>query len=94
MEKGGYVYILTTRKNTALYIGVTSNLQKRIWEHKNGLITGHSKKYSINKLIYTEEFATIEEAIHREKCLKRWKRAWKTELIEKVNPAWEEMSIV
>ena len=89
-----HVYIVTTKKNTALYVGVTSNLARRIWEHKQGLVNSHSKKYSINKLVYTEEFEDIREAIHREKCIKRWKRDWKIELIEKVNPKWEELSIL
>jgi len=93
MREQNYVYILTTRKNTALYIGVTSNLPKRIWEHKEGLAEGHTKKYSIHKLIYAEPYENIEDSIHREKCLKRWKRDWKVELIEKVNPEWNEISI-
>lgn len=94
MESMNHVYIVTTKKNTALYVGVTSNLARRIWEHKQGLVNSHSKKYSINKLVYTEEFEDIREAIHREKCIKRWKRDWKIELIEKVNPKWEELSIL
>jgi len=89
-----YVYIITTRKNSALYIGVTSDIARRVWEHKQGLVKGHSKKYSINKLVYAEGFGDINEAIHREKCLKRWKRQWKIELIEKANPAWEELSVI
>jgi putative endonuclease len=94
MDFMNHVYIMTTRKNTALYVGVTSDLARRIWEHKEGLVNSHSKKYSINKLVYTEEFEDIREAIHREKCIKRWKRDWKIELIEKVNPRWEELSIL
>jgi putative endonuclease len=86
-----HVYILTTKKNTVLYTGVTSDLQSRIWQHKEGLAEGFSKKYSVNKLVYAEEFQQIEEAIHREKCIKEWKRAWKVELIEKVNPDWNDL---
>ena len=86
-----HVYILTTKKNTTLYTGVTSDLQSRIWQHKEGLVEGFSKKYSVNKLVYAEEFQQIEEAIHREKCIKEWKRAWKIELIEKANPDWNDL---
>ncbi len=93
MEKGGFLYILTTRKNTALYIGVTANLEKRIWEHKNGVVKGHAKKYNITKLIYFEKYDGIEEAIHREKSMKKWKRDWKVELIEKANPEWREVDL-
>ncbi len=90
-EKKYYVYILTTRKNTSLYIGVTSNLSNRIYEHKEGLVEGYTKKYSVNKFIYAEEYDDVNEAIHREKCLKRWKRDWKVELIDKSNPEWVDL---
>ena len=86
-----YVYILTTRKNTVLYVGVTSDIKARVWQHKQGMIAGFTKRYSINKLVYAEEYQSIEEAIHREKGIKEWKRAWKTELIEKANPAWDDL---
>lgn len=90
--KKGYVYILTTRANTALYVGVTSDIVKRIWEHQQGVASAHTRKYNIHKLIYLEEFNDISEAIHREKCIKKWKRDWKIELIEKLNPEWDELT--
>ena len=85
------VYILTTRKNTALYIGVTGDLAKRIYEHKNELIKGHTKKYSIHKLVYYEIYEDPENAILREKELKGWRREKKTHLIESKNPEYEDL---
>ena len=92
MLKSYYVYILTTRKNTVLYTGMTSDLARRIYKHKEGLIEGFTKKYNVNKLVYTELFSDVEEAIHREKCIKEWNRAWKIELIIKSNPDWNDLS--
>ncbi|MFH1593662.1 MAG: GIY-YIG nuclease family protein [Candidatus Omnitrophota bacterium] len=86
-----YVYILASKRNGTLYIGVTSNLDKRIYEHKNNLIDGFTKEYNIHKLVYFEETSDINEAIAREKSLKKWNRAWKLELIEKENPDWEDL---
>ncbi len=91
MEKKYFVYILTTRKNTVLYTGVTSDLMQRIWQHKQGLVEGFTKKYSVNKLVYVEEYNDVNEAIHREKCIKRWKRSWKKEWINKMNPDWIDL---
>ena len=82
---------MSNRKNGTLYIGITSNLIKRVYEHKEKLADGFTKKYGLNKLIYFELFDSIEEAIKREKQLKKWKRAWKIELIEKTNPDWEDL---
>ena len=79
MKKKGYVYILTNKNNTTLYIGVTSNLVKRIWEHKNKVVEGFSSKYNLDKLVYYEVFEDIETAINREKYLKGKKRQYKTE---------------
>ena len=90
MNKNYYIYILANTKNTVLYIGVTNNLDRRIYEHKQGSIDGFTKKYNVTKLIYIEEYSQIEEALHREKCLKRWKREWKEELINKQNPNWDD----
>ena len=87
-----YIYILTTKNNAMLYIGVTNDLQRRLYEHKNKLIDGFTKKFGISKLVYYEEYNEIEQAIAREKQLKGWKRAKKNWLIEKDNPAWEELS--
>lgn len=86
------VYIITNQYHTVLYTGVTSDLARRISEHKSGEIDGFSKKYNTHKLVYAEEFKYIEEAIHREKCIKRWKKDWKIRLIEESNPLWEELN--
>ena len=87
----GYVYILTNPKNTVLYIGVTSHLVKRIWQHKNKTIDGFSKKYNLTKLIYFEIFESIDEAILREKRMKKWRRNWKENLINQTNPNWNDL---
>ena len=86
-----YVYILTSQYNGTLYIGVTSNLIKRIWEHKNKIVKGFASKYGVDKLVYFEEFQDITLAIHREKRLKEWKREWKLNLIEQANPQWFDL---
>ncbi len=91
MDKQYFVYILTTRKNTVLYTGITSDLAARVWQHKQGLVEGFTKKYCVNKLVYFEEYEDVNEAIHREKCIKKWKRGWKLELIEKMNPEWNDL---
>ncbi len=75
-----------------LYIGVTSNLAQRIYQHKNGRGSGFCRKYGLNKLVYTEEFASISEAIAREKAMKAWKRQWKLKLIRRDNPDWGDLS--
>jgi putative endonuclease len=84
--KGGYIYIVTNHKRTVLYIGVTSNLYTRIYDHKNGLGSVFTKKYKCTDLLYYEFYPTIEEAINREKQLKKWKRIYKDELIKAFNP--------
>ncbi len=86
-----YVYILASKKYGILYIGVTNDLARRVNEHKEGLIEGFSKKYQVKLLIYAKTFNYIDHAIQREKCLKRWKRDWKIELIEKMNPDWKDL---
>ena len=86
-----YVYILTNRKNGTLYIGVTNNLIKRVFEHKNKVFKGFTEKYDINKLIYYECYDNIEYAIQREKRMKKWNRNWKIELIEKNNKEWKDL---
>ena len=85
------VYILSNRKGGTLYIGVTSDIVKRVYEHKNSFVDGFTKKYHIHKLVYFETHHSIEEAIKREKQLKKWIRAWKIDLIEKENPDWEDL---
>ena len=86
-----YVYILCSRKYGTLYIGVTSDLCKRIYEHKNDLVNGFTKKYGIHCLVYFEESVSITEAILREKQLKKWNRQWKINLIEKANQDWLDL---
>jgi len=86
-----YTYILANKKNGTIYIGVTNDIVKRIGEHKNNLINGFTSRYEIHKLVYFEEYSDIREAISREKQLKNWKRDWKIELIEKVNPDWNDL---
>ena len=87
-----YVYIVSNKKNGTLYIGVTNNLMRRIYEHKNGIIEGFTKKYNLNKLIYFEQTNDINSAILREKRLKKWNRTWKIQLIETLNPEWKDLS--
>ena len=85
------VYILTNKRNGTLYVGVTSNLLKRIWEHKNDVGKGFTSKYKTHTLVWYEPHETMESAIKREKDIKEWKRIWKLELIEKHNPLWEDL---
>ena len=91
MEKQPYVYILASKKNGTLYIGVTSNLIQRIWQHKNNQVEGFTKKYNVHTLVYYEQHEVMESAITREKQMKKWKREWKIKLIEKGNPQWEDL---
>jgi putative endonuclease len=86
-----YIYILANKRNGTLYIGVTSNLVKRVHEHKNNIIEGFTKKYNIHKLVYYEITNDIESAIRKEKQLKKWNRKWKMNLIEKSNPEWIDL---
>ncbi len=88
-----YVYILANRKNRTLYIGVTNNLERRVYEHKNNMVDGFTKKYKIHTLVYYEEGGDISSAIEREKVLKWWDRQWKMRLIESVNPGWNDLSL-
>ena len=87
-----YIYIFASKRNGTLYIGITNDLTRRIFEHKTGLINGFTKKYSVNKLVYFESTNDVNAAILREKRLKKWKRQWKIELIEKSNPDWNDLS--
>jgi len=86
-----YVYILASKRNGTLYIGITNDLIRRVYEHKNGLIEGFTKKHGVHRLVYFEETSDIESAIQREKRLKKWNRKWKLELIEKENPNWDDL---
>ncbi len=91
MTKQPAVYILASRKNGTLYVGVTSNLVKRVWEHQNNLAEGFTKRYTIHQLVWYETHETMESAIQREKGLKEWQRAWKLKLIENINPDWRDL---
>ncbi len=88
--KDYYVYILASERNGTLYIGVTNDIVRRVHEHKNNLVDGFTSKYSVHRLVYYERFDNVELAIEREKQMKKWKRKWKLELIEKVNPDWND----
>jgi putative endonuclease len=89
--KNYYVYILASRKNGTLYIGVTNSLIKRICEHKNGEVKGFTQRYNIHLLVYFEYYHQVEYAIKREKQLKKWNRNWKISLIEENNPEWKDL---
>ena len=90
MEKGGYVYIMGNKK-PVLYIGVTSNLLKRTYEHRNDIVEGFSRQYQTHALLYFEVHDTIEDAIRREKQLKSWRRSWKLDLIKSMNPEFKDL---
>ena len=92
MKKGGYVYILANDRNGTIYIGVTSDLVRRITEHKQKVVEGFTKKYDVSKLVWYEVHDTIESAIEREKLMKKWKRLWKLGEIEEMNPEWWDLS--
>jgi len=91
VNKQPAVYILANKRNGTLYVGVTSDLVKRVWEHKNSLAEGFTKRYSIHQLVWYELHNSMESAIIREKRLMDWKRAWKLELIESSNPDWHDL---
>ncbi|HEY8100481.1 MAG TPA: GIY-YIG nuclease family protein [Burkholderiaceae bacterium] len=86
-----YVYLLASSRNGTLYIGMTNDLVRRVYEHKEGFVSGFTKQHSIKTLVYYEVFDDPESAIYREKQLKAWKRAWKIELIEQANPYWNDL---
>lgn len=89
--KSYFVYILASKRNGTLYTGITNNLTRRIYEHRQNLIDGFTKKYNVHKLVFFEETGDINEAILREKRIKKWKRRWKIELIEKENSGWKDL---
>ena len=91
MEKNYYAYILASKRNGTLYIGITSDLIKRVWEHKNKVVEGFTQKYNVDKLVYYEQYQDPENAIRREKRLKKYNRKWKLDLIEKFNPNWKDL---
>ena len=86
------MYILSNKKNGTLYIGMTNDLERRMFEHKHKIIEGFTKNYSLNKLVYFEQFQYVDDAIKREKQLKNWNREWKIDLIEKDNKYWNDLS--
>jgi putative endonuclease len=92
MSGSFFVYILASKRNGTLYVGVTNDLVRRMSEHKAKLVPGFTRKYSVDKLVYFEEYASILEARARERSLKRWLRVWKLELIEKTNPEWRDLT--
>ncbi|MGK0298568.1 MAG: putative endonuclease [Gammaproteobacteria bacterium] len=91
MERQPCVYILSNNLNGTLYVGVTSDLLKRIWEHKNKVKKGFSHTYNLNKLVWYELHETMESAIQREKAIKKWDRKWKLSVIEEMNPEWRDL---
>jgi len=88
-----YVYLLTNWNNKVIYVGVTNDLERRVYEHKNKLVEGFTKKYNLKKLVYFEETNDVRAAIAREKEIKRWRREKKNQLVNKANPKWEDLSL-
>ena len=91
MNKQPAVYVLASKRNGTLYVGVTSDLIKRVWEHKNNVVKGFTERYSVHQIVWYELHETMESAIRKEKMLKNWKRVWKLELIERSNPNWQDL---
>ncbi|MDR1994358.1 GIY-YIG nuclease family protein [Azonexus sp.] len=91
MHKQPCVYLLASDRNGTLYVGVTSNLVGRIWQHQTHAVEGFSHRYNVTRLVWYEVHPTMESAIQREKCIKKWNRAWKVELINKTNPSWRDL---
>lgn len=91
MNKKGYVYLLASKFNGTLYIGVTSDLVGRVYEHKMHLMKGFTQQYNVTRLVWFEEFDRVTDAIYREKQIKKWNREWKISLIKKQNPSWKDL---
>jgi putative endonuclease len=89
--KGGWVYIVTNKRNGTLYVGVTSQIARRAWEHREGVVEGFTKRYGLKRLVYVERHDEITNAIQREKRMKSWPRAWKINLIRESNPNWDDL---
>ena len=89
--RGGWVYIMTNKPNGTLYVGVTSNLARRAWEHREGVADSFTKRYGLKRLVYAERYDDIRAAIQREKNLKHWSRSWKVQLILADNPKWDDL---
>ena len=88
---GGWVYIMSNKPRGTLYVGVTSDLGRRIWQHQEGKIDGFTKQYGLKRLVFTERYELITQAIQRENLIKHWTRAWKIELIQSLNPQWRDL---
>jgi putative endonuclease len=91
VEKAGYVYIMASRRNGTLYLGVTSDLPGRVYQHRQGLVGGFTKRYGCKQLVWYQAFEDIDAARHRELQMKEWKRAWKLRVIEEMNPQWRDL---
>ena len=91
MERAFYTYIMASQRNGTLYIGVTSNLIRRVYEHKNDMVKGFTKKYKVHRLVYFEQHEDVHQAIRRERRLKEWQGSWKLALIEIDNPTWRDL---
>ena len=89
---GGWLYIMTNRQNGTLYVGVTADLQRRVWQHRTGAVEGFTRRYGLKRLVYAERHEDNREAIRREKAIKRWRRAWKVRLIQGSNPEWADIT--
>jgi putative endonuclease len=93
MEKASYVYIMASGRYGTLYTGVTSNLIRRVWEHREGLVDGFTKEYGVKQLVWFEQDTDVYAAITREKQIKSWRREWKINLIQKTNPLWRDLFV-
>ena len=93
MSKTYYIYILASEPHRTLYLGMTNDLERRVYEHKNQLIDGFTKQYNIKRLVYFEDTTDVHAALEREKQLKKWKRSWKIDLITRENPSWHDLSV-
>lgn len=91
MDRCFYVYILTNRAYGTLYVGITNNLARRVWEHKSDAVPGFTHQQGLHTLVWYEMHATVEEAIRREKLIKKWHRDWKVNLIQAMNPSWDDL---
>ena len=91
-EKSYYVYLLTNWNNQVMYVGITNNLERRIYEHKEKIVKGFTKKYNVNKLVYYEQTSDVVEALNREKEIKKWRRDKKNRLVFNTNPLWQDLS--
>ena len=90
----GYLYILASRRHGTIYIGATTDLPRRVYEHREGLVAGFTRTYGVKRLVYVETYDDISDAILRERRMKEWKRAWKVRLIEEQNPFWEDLAVI